>query len=117
MDNLLTYEELLGVMAAECEGMTGAELAGVARAAASHALERAVMEFSADPSHHSMMSDCLVTQEDFEDAVHDVVERHSDDWEKDDEETVQEQEEQSLGDDATSASTNVVDEDKSETEQ
>jgi len=66
--------------------MTGAELAGVARAAASHALERAVMEFSADPSHHSMMSECLVTQQDFEDAVHDVYERHSDDWERDEEE-------------------------------
>lgn len=66
--------------------MTGAELAGIARAAASHALERAVMEFSADPFHHSMMSDCLVTQQDFQDAVHDVYERHSDDWEQDDEE-------------------------------
>lgn len=82
----MTYEELLGLLAAECEGMTGAELAGVARAAASHALARAVMEFSADPSHHSMMSECLVTQQDFEDAVHDVCERHSDDWKEDEEE-------------------------------
>lgn len=73
------------MLAAECDGMTGAELAGVARAAASHALERAVMDFSADPSHHSMMKECLVTQQDFEDAVHDVLERHSDDWEQDDE--------------------------------
>jgi SpoVK/Ycf46/Vps4 family AAA+-type ATPase len=88
--NLLTYDELLGVLAAECEGMTGAELAGVARAAASHALERAVMEFSADPSHHVMMKECLVTQQDCEDAVHDVRERHANDWEQDEEETTPE---------------------------
>jgi SpoVK/Ycf46/Vps4 family AAA+-type ATPase len=86
----LTYDELLGVLAAECEGMTGAELAGVARAAASHALERAVMEFSADPSHHVMMKECLVTQQDCEDAVHDVRERHANDWEQDEEETTPE---------------------------
>ena len=66
--------------------MTGAELAGIARAAASHALERAVMDFSADPSHHSMMSECLVTQQDFQEAVHDVRERHNNDWDEDDKE-------------------------------
>jgi SpoVK/Ycf46/Vps4 family AAA+-type ATPase len=80
--SLLTYDELLGLLAAECEEFTGASLAGVARAAASHALERAVMEFSTSPSEHSMMGDCLVTQQDFEDAVHDVYESNSNDWQE-----------------------------------
>jgi SpoVK/Ycf46/Vps4 family AAA+-type ATPase len=83
---LFTYDELLGWLTAECEGFTGASLAGVARAAASHALERAVMEFSTSPGEHSMMGDCLVTQQDLEDAVHDVYESNSDDWQEDEDE-------------------------------
>lgn len=90
---LLTYDELLGLLAAECEGMTGASLAGVARAAASHALERAVMEFSTSPQQHSMMSECLVTQQDFEGAVHDVYESHSNDWSEDEQEEKDKEEE------------------------
>jgi SpoVK/Ycf46/Vps4 family AAA+-type ATPase len=84
---LLTYDELLGLLAAECQGFTGASLAGVARAAASRALERAVMEFSTSPSEHSMMGECLITQQDLEDAVHDVYESNSDDWQEEEEET------------------------------
>lgn len=74
-----TYEELLTTLANECEGMSGASLAGVARAAASHALERAVQGFAEElaingggPTTTSIM-DCLVTQQDLELAVQDVV--------------------------------------------
>lgn len=74
--NLLSYEELLVKLAVECEGFSGASLAAVARAAASHALERAVNEFSTllqeDPSVDAMM-DCIVTQRDFDEAIKDVV--------------------------------------------
>ena len=41
-----TYDELLDIIAIECDGMSGASLAGVARAAASRALERAVHDFA-----------------------------------------------------------------------
>lgn len=71
--------------------MSGASLAGVARAAASHALERVVEEYSttvAQNGDSSMsMMDCLVTKEDFELAIQDVNESAGDrDWEPSDEE-------------------------------
>ncbi|KAL7526492.1 hypothetical protein ACHAWF_001791 [Thalassiosira exigua] len=78
-----TYAELLDLIAIECDGMSGASLAGVARAAASRALERAVTDFaghmSGEPAVNGAvaggsMSDCLVTQDDFEKAVEDVFE-------------------------------------------
>lgn len=76
------------MLAAKCKGMTGASLAGVARAAASHALERAVMDFSLDPAHHSIGNECLVTLQDLEYAVDDVLEKNANqDWEQDDSET------------------------------
>lgn len=70
-----TYKELLTTLANDCEGMSGASLAGVARAAASHALERAVQDFVDDigTNHQTSIMDCLVTQLDFELAVKDVV--------------------------------------------
>ena len=46
--------------------------AGVARAAASHALERAVTRFSTSTSS-SILVDCLVTRDDFVEAVADVM--------------------------------------------
>eukprot|EP01083_Nonionella_stella_P252616 870133_1 len=62
--------------------MSGASLAGVARAAASRALERAVTDFAGHIAsgestidgmgEGSSISDCLVTQSDFEKAVEDV---------------------------------------------
>ena len=62
--------------------MSGASLAGVARAAASRALERAVTSFAGhsgsdsstdEPSDgSSSLMDCLVTKEDFEKAIEDV---------------------------------------------
>lgn len=66
-----SYADLLEEIAKKCDGYSGAALAGVARAAASHALERAVSEFS-EHANGSMM-DCLVTKEDFESAVSDVL--------------------------------------------
>jgi len=67
---VLTYDELLELLAVECDGMSGAMIAGVARAAASHALERAVCNFSEQEGTSIM--DCLVTQSDFEKAIEDV---------------------------------------------
>jgi SpoVK/Ycf46/Vps4 family AAA+-type ATPase len=74
-DTTPTYKELLTTLANDCEGMSGASLAGVARAAASHALERAVQDFVDDigTNHQTSIMDCLVTQLDFELAVKDVV--------------------------------------------
>mmetsp|Transcript_22171 Transcript_22171/g.30867 ORF Transcript_22171/g.30867 Transcript_22171/m.30867 type:complete len:679 (+) Transcript_22171:88-2124(+) len=69
-DRVLTYDELLDLLAVECDGMSGAMIAGVARAAASHALERAVCNFSEHDGTSIM--DCLVTQSDFEKAIEDV---------------------------------------------
>lgn len=61
-------------IAQQCEGFSGAALAGVTRAAASHALERAVGEFSlnGDGSSGNSMMNCLVTPADFKEAVADV---------------------------------------------
>jgi len=70
---VLSYAELLEDIAKKCEGYSGAALAGVARAAASHALERTVNEFSEHANGGGSMMDCLVTKEDFESAVADVA--------------------------------------------
>jgi SpoVK/Ycf46/Vps4 family AAA+-type ATPase len=79
---LLSYDSLLRRLATDCEGFSGAALAGVARAAASHALERAVDEFSEKLQDEASMNrpsgeipsimDCLVTQNDFYEAIRDV---------------------------------------------
>lgn len=77
-----TYNELLDYIAVKCEGFSGASLAGVARAAASRALERAVCDFAGsyddgdvrDGSDGSSIADCLVTKTDFEMAIEDVLE-------------------------------------------
>ncbi|KAL7445267.1 hypothetical protein ACHAXH_008244 [Discostella pseudostelligera] len=81
-----TYDELLNIIAVECDGMSGASLAGVARAAASRALERAVTDFAGHLANDSAIeveeesemrnsiSDCVITQEDFEKAIEDVFE-------------------------------------------
>ena len=86
MQGIATYAELLNVIAIECDGMSGASLAGVARAAASHALERAVTDFAGhlvndsklgvekEGEHGNSISDCVITQEDFERAIEDVFE-------------------------------------------
>lgn len=79
---------MLEEIARKGEGFSGAALAGVARAAASHALQRAVDEFSDRVSTNgqstSSLMDCLVTRDDFYAAVEDVMNSmgtsdHSDD--------------------------------------
>jgi len=77
-----TYEELLDIVASECEGFSGASIAGVARAAASHALERAVTGFADTAmSKGQSMLDCLVTEEDLALAIDDIVASSGDsDW-------------------------------------
>jgi vesicle-fusing ATPase len=70
--SLLSYEELLETLAEECDGFSGASLAGVARAAASHALERAVEAFTEHTESSSLLQDCVVTKEDFDCAMQDV---------------------------------------------
>ena len=77
---LLTFEQLVDLLAVESDGFTGASLAAVARAAASHALERAVMEIQDGGS----ISDCLVTQQDFELAIDDCIESEGDGEEDED---------------------------------
>jgi SpoVK/Ycf46/Vps4 family AAA+-type ATPase len=69
---LPSYDELLQTLAVECDGFSGALLAGVARAAASHALERAVEEFTLHAEKGSLLEDCVVTKEDFTSAIQDV---------------------------------------------
>jgi vesicle-fusing ATPase len=76
-----TYDELLDNIAVKCDGMSGASLAGVARAAASRALERAVCDFAGhfdsktdSPQEGHSIADCLVTMTDFDNAIEDVME-------------------------------------------
>ena len=86
---LLSFEQLVDLLAVESDGFTGASLAAVARAAASHALERAVMEIQDGGS----ISDCLVTQQDFELAIDDCIESEGDGGEEgDDEEEIESKE-------------------------
>lgn len=93
----MPYDLLLKKIARECEGFSGASLAGVARAAASHALERAVIGFSSALSaadNHEVaiksnmpLSECLVTLNDLKLAVEDVKASSGDsDWSEHEEE-------------------------------
>lgn len=83
--DLLTYSELLAKLAGDCAGFSGASIAAVCRAAASHALERAVEEFTHDPRNSKLLNDCVVTRDDFDSAVADVVASQGDtDWSEDD---------------------------------
>lgn len=68
-DDIPTYTELLEYLAEKTSGMSGASLAGVARAAASRALERTVFS-----SAGGSMNDCVVTCHDLESAIQDVME-------------------------------------------
>lgn len=82
-----SYNGLLKELGLKCEGMSGAMLAGVCRAAASRALERAVYDFAghvlegeeesgleASSKEGGSIADCLITVDDFEDAIRDVYE-------------------------------------------
>jgi len=74
IERLLSFNQLVDLLAVETDGFTGASLAAVARAAASHALERAVFDIQKGAS----IADCLVTQEDFELAIDDCIESKGD---------------------------------------
>lgn len=85
-EGLPTYQALISDIATYCHGMSGASLAGVARAAASRALERIVGEYSKSVVDNEgppdSMMDCVVTRKDFDDAIHDVYESAGNqDWE------------------------------------
>ncbi|GKY92869.1 hypothetical protein MPSEU_000256100 [Mayamaea pseudoterrestris] len=76
----LTYDELLESLSRKCDGFSGAAMAGVCRAAASHALERTVEAFAAQ-ANGSLLSECVVTSSDFDAAIQDVVGSSGDsDW-------------------------------------
>jgi SpoVK/Ycf46/Vps4 family AAA+-type ATPase len=53
--DLYNYDELLASLADRCEGFSGVSSAGVARAAASHALERAVGDFADNGQGQSLL--------------------------------------------------------------
>lgn len=91
-DSIPKYNEFLIILANKCEGFSGASLAGVARAAASHALERAVEEFtsSSSPTNNgrSLLTDCVVTSDDFNAALNDILAGLGDtDWAVDDDDS------------------------------
>jgi SpoVK/Ycf46/Vps4 family AAA+-type ATPase len=76
-EGVLSYEELIRFIAEKSDKMSGASLAAITRAAASRALERAVFDFSDslanEKTERSILSDCIVTLDDFERAVCDVL--------------------------------------------
>jgi vesicle-fusing ATPase len=83
-DDSPTYMELLLQLANSCDGFSAASLAGVARAAASHALERAVEEVSCSSSHSILQ--CVVTMKDFSSATADIRNGLGDsDWSEEEE--------------------------------
>jgi SpoVK/Ycf46/Vps4 family AAA+-type ATPase len=70
--DLSSYSKLLQSLAEETHGYSGASLAGVARAAASHALERAIEDDGRMfVEGHSLLSTCVVTVDDFQKAIDD----------------------------------------------
>lgn len=96
IDRIPSYVDLITKVAVACDGMSGASLAGVCRAAASRALERAVNDFAGhigekNESEGYSIADCLVTEKDFDAAVQDVLESSkSGDSGEDEEKMIQE---------------------------
>jgi vesicle-fusing ATPase len=79
-ETTVSYEDLLEHLSSTCEGFTAAAIAGVCRAAASRALERAVVEYAARKTG-SLLTECVVMTDDFEGAIKDVVESSgASDW-------------------------------------
>jgi SpoVK/Ycf46/Vps4 family AAA+-type ATPase len=109
-DPIPTYDELLESLATMCDGFSGASLAAVTRAAASHALERSVEDFATHlipattstttTQYRSLLTSCIVTKSDLQLAIQDVRTGHGDaDWTGDDNESAKtEAEESSNGD-------------------
>lgn len=84
---LPSYNELLLTLASETGGFSGASLAAMCRAAASHALERAVDEFTQNSEERkSLLTDCVVTVDDFEDAKKDFENLDASDFDDTDDE-------------------------------
>lgn len=100
-DELPSYDELLQTLAEETDGFSGASLAAMCRAAASHALERAVEEFTHQHREgNSLLRDCVVTIDDFEDSKKDFENLGASDYsEPEDEEEDSSLEEESVVDD------------------
>jgi SpoVK/Ycf46/Vps4 family AAA+-type ATPase len=81
-NDLPSYDELLQRLAEETDGFSGASLAAMARAAASHALERAVEELTKQnpEESHKLMQECIVTIDDFEESKKDFENTGSEDY-------------------------------------
>merc|ERR1712151_399860 len=97
-NDIPTYNELVHNLAKKCTNeMSGASIASICRAAASHALERAVYDFETyeiedhdekdeDYYYHQSIMNCLVTNEDFEYGLNDILDNIN--MKNDDEEEV-----------------------------
>lgn len=96
--SLPSYDELLQRLAEETDGFSGASLAAVCRAAASHALERAVEEFAQQhKTGNSLLRDCAVTVDDFEESKKDFENLDASDYDdSDDENEAQPEEKEDL---------------------
>jgi len=82
-NNILSYDQLVEQVAIDCDGFSGASIAGVTRAAASRALARSVGRLSSDnPSYEddspSSIMDCIVSQDDLDHAIQIVRGRSGD---------------------------------------
>jgi len=70
-NNILSYAQLVEQLAIDCDGFSGASIAGVTRAAASRALARSVGRLSSGDKVDSPSSimDCIVSQDDLYHAI------------------------------------------------
>ena len=70
-NNILSYDQLVEQLAIDCDGFSGASIAGVTRAAASRALARSVGRLSGGDKVDSPSSimDCIVSQDDLYHAI------------------------------------------------
>ena len=76
-NNILSYDQLVERLAIDCDGFSGASIAGVTRAAASRALARSVGD-----SASSSIMDCIVSQDDLYHAIQIVRASRSGDRER-----------------------------------
>lgn len=72
-DDTAGYDALVSSLASVTDGFTGAELAGLVRAAASYALERAVGAAAEGSNGGNVAAECRVTAEDFGRGLSDVL--------------------------------------------
>ena len=111
-ETIPTYDELLESLATMCDGFSGASLAAVTRAAASHALERSVEDFATHlipattstttTQYRSLLTSCIVKNSDLELAIQDVRTGQGDaDWTSDDDEPAKTEAEESSNTDTS----------------